>query len=557
MNTKTQVNYTHGSSEHGSSTSDTSLLRVLPSFLHSCAGSILLLYALSHLSFLTLPDRNHQLRSTVFPFLTNWHLYLCAAFLEIATAILCFKWRGTGITNAVILTFVAVMLWYRWAFYYTGGNYCGCLGLLGKLLHVTKTQEKAIPIATLICLVLTTIPWFCQRACNILSRLIYCVGIIMLLQFQHAALADPSIEVHGYVDSSLCNPDTGSAYSQWQWHSIFTAIIADNTWRISVTNLEINTWWEIRFYDGTNSYVLEPVGSNFNTSATNLPSSDRFVATISPSGVCIPLNADPLGAGLVSVTYGIRPDLCKTNQFGSVEMPVPWTLGQENPGAWGYKWIFELSDDGRFFKDVQIIRDKRLDRSEQKELFRRELDYPESLGTYNMYILRLQERKSIQSGWVGARYECSQWLHTNGMTIPMASTLKSYMPPPNGPLPSRMFNVRATSIIIHEESKNIFPQIEASTQVMDYRYKKSNAERIFKYAEYMLKRGDPWKSSQDQELLVQAEDWLQHGRKYNDFADRGKKWAALILLVLIVIPAVILWFRTVNKANKMRRKWQL
>ena len=86
-------------------------------------------------------------------------MYLIAGLFEAATGLLCLRFRGRDAANIVILTFVGVILWYRWAFYYTGGTQCSCLGILGRLLHLSKTQEKVLPILALIVLTMTTLPW--------------------------------------------------------------------------------------------------------------------------------------------------------------------------------------------------------------------------------------------------------------------------------------------------------------------------------------------------------------------------------------------------------------
>ena len=132
--------------------------------LHVIAGILLLSYSLSHFGFLTIRDANHSLSNTVLPFLHNRTVYLFAGLFELLTALLCFTMKGRSYTNIVILTFVAVIVWYRWAFYFTGGAYCGCLGLFGLLMHLTKSQEAIIPKITLCLLFLTTLPWIYHRA---------------------------------------------------------------------------------------------------------------------------------------------------------------------------------------------------------------------------------------------------------------------------------------------------------------------------------------------------------------------------------------------------------
>ena len=137
------------------------------------------------------------------------------------------------------------------------------------------------------------------------------------------------------------------------------------------------------------------------------------------------------------------------------------------------------------------------------------------------------------------------------MLIPMESNLKVYYPPPSGSLPGRIFTLVSKELSFRDGVENLVPAITIRTKVDDYRYKKANATRIFKYAEYSLEAGDFWKSGSDPELLVQAEIWLQNGRKYTDFADKGKSWMTWVLLAILITPAVVIWLnKTKNKTGK-------
>jgi hypothetical protein len=111
--------------------------------------------------------------------------------------------------------------------------------------------------------------------------------------------------------------------------------------------------------DGTNTYVLRPSGGSFWN--TNSPDPDRQLATISPSVEALTLDGDPLGAALVSITYGLSLRFFSTNQFGLVEMPLPWTVVRDNPNAYGFKWLVRGSEDGRFLKDFVVLREEALD----------------------------------------------------------------------------------------------------------------------------------------------------------------------------------------------------
>jgi hypothetical protein len=113
-------------------------------WLHCLSAILLLVLAAAHFSDLKSSRIAHDLNNTVFPFLTNRTVYFMAGAFEVAAGLLCVRYRGRDLANIVILTFVATMLWYRWAFDLTGGTRCGCLGILGRMLHLSSGQEKNI-----------------------------------------------------------------------------------------------------------------------------------------------------------------------------------------------------------------------------------------------------------------------------------------------------------------------------------------------------------------------------------------------------------------------------
>ncbi len=97
-----------------------------------------------------LTDREHHLRNVVLPFFVNWYLYLVVGIIETGLGAFSIAYRGRKIVNGIILTFVGIIIWYRWAFFYAGGVRCDCTGLLAKLFHFTHIEEKVVPIITLI-----------------------------------------------------------------------------------------------------------------------------------------------------------------------------------------------------------------------------------------------------------------------------------------------------------------------------------------------------------------------------------------------------------------------
>jgi len=184
------------------------------------------------------------------------------------------------------------------------------------------------------------------------------------------------------------------------------------------------------------------------------------------------------------------------------------------------------------------------------------LDYPETDEAYDHFHRDLVERKATPSGLMIAQYACLDWFHTNNMMIPKLSTFKQFAPR-DGPLPTSILTLRSDNIVLMKDDNDLVPKIVISTKVVDYRYKKTNSSRIFKYAEYELKPGEAWKPANDPVLLDRANDWLKNGAEYTVYIDSDqptegpmtkplysvwednrKKWVLLFLLAVIVIPAV-------------------
>jgi len=515
--------------------------------LHCVASLILFLFAISHFGLLSVPDLNHDFYNTVFSFAKNRTVYLGVAIVELAASIAVFRLRGRTLANIIILTFVGTMLWYRWAFFFTGGYDCNCLGLFARLVHINKVQEKVFPILALVALCAATTPWLCSVVRSRLRRSAQ-LTIITLVVSAQLASGDEVIEIRGNLSAVDYNPHTGQPHANKTAHSTFVATIRENSWSVFVTNVERGfTFWSARFWDGTNTYVLRPQGGSFNY--TNAPHSDLQMATISPSTAAIAVDGDPLGAGFASLTFGLSPRSFRTNEAGLIEMPIPWTVVRDNPGAFGFRWEIHASAGGRFLKEATVTRDRTLDLPNEEEFRRPEVDYPETLRHYNAFLGELLIRRLGPSNYVRGHYECMEWYRTNGVELPKVSMLKVYVPPTTngGFLPARIFSLEATEFSLRSGNGGLLPEIAKDTAVADYRYKRASEQRIFKYAEYTLKPGESWKPAGEPVLTAKADAWLKHGRKLMDFADNGKRWVTWLLLVLLLAPAVVILLKASNQ----------
>lgn len=518
------------------------------SLLHCLAGFLLLLFATSHFAFRRLPDSYHDLQNTVFPFLSNRDMYLIAALFEMGAGLCCLAFRGRDSVNTAILIFVGTMLWYRIAFNFTGGEHCSCLGLLGKLIHVTKTQESVIPVLTLFILTLTTTPWL-LRLCQGLFRRRHAAPLLLccLLFASDRAHAVQVTEIRGQYHYADYNPRTGILYTNQQGDFHFIAILAPTWWRILVTN-DINPtlWSELRF-DGTNTLTFCPYAPPFFTDEA--ARTNEVFVSITKSPYYLSAVSDWAFASIPWLTYGLDPAFVVPNKAGVVEIPLPWETSRIKPAAHGWDWKIVPSENGRFVAACLVLRRKQLDlASPSKELLRTELDYPSSIAQKNRCLDSLDYRHQIPDGFVETDYQCTDWFETNHSIFPLKAQIVRFSP--SWKFPRQKSSLRAESVRVYEINASIFKQPPTAGIVNDYRYKKSNSSRIFRYAEYALQPGENWKSDMDPFLLLQANEWLKHGPRYDAF-DRGKNILMWVLgIIFLVITPAVLALITKNRRTK-------
>jgi hypothetical protein len=344
----------------------------------------------------------------------------------------------------------------------------------------------------------------------------------------------PVIRIAGTAELQEYNPRTGTPYPQQHTHSAFAVTLAGTAWRLCVTNLEWPSWWAQVTYDGTNCYTLLPFrGALFAPYAGIVrasPPAGMQVATVEPCDRATQATIDNTGFYALWLTYGLCSATAKTNAAGLVE--IPFSGARVNPGCFGYNWRIRFSQGGRFATELTAVRDQKLDLADDQELLRPELDYPDTLAEYGNYRELLASRKAAPDGFVKAKYSVTQWRRAGGMAVPAAARYEVYSSPSFTSWPWRVVEIKAPTFVTVASADTgaiRSPQITASTEVRDYRYKMANDTRIFKYATYTLRPGDAWKPGDDPTLLAQASEWLRNGRRYSDFAsDEGSHARAIL-----------------------------
>src|SRR5665213_1506176 len=528
----------------------------LSSLLHVLAAIVLFLFAISHFAFLTVIDINHKAENPVFPFLSNESTYALAGVFELSAALLCFRWRGNIFGSAIILTFVGIILWYRWAFFYTGGYHCNCVGYLGTLLHLSKAQEVIIPKIALVFLTVTALPCLCRFFFRIIKRRFRWLGILGLLSMlTMQTSAEQTIQIQGTIDVGLWNPKDNSNYTNTHSSAAFTAIISEHAWIISATNLVDKAYWAKLAYDGTNTYTTEPNGQNLWFQKR--PNGDAVLTSISPGPFYFPRDGDWLGLSVIWMTYCLTPEIvAQATTNGVTIIPAPWWAPRLSAKGYGYKWVVHFAN-GRFINDLNVVRDTRLDLSTNQEILRWTFDYPDTVAERNAFKQDLSIRMLIPSGYTDANYKCTEWYHTNGISIPIASEFYRWWfdfqqhQTFKFPYCKGFLNAKTVTVLQNSEPHLELP--DQLTYVRDYRFKRMNESRVFNYVSYQLKAGDAWRADDDSNLLAQAEYGLKHGIKINSL-DSPKNILAWIMLALIFTPIIIGLCYAVKQKSKNRQR---
>jgi hypothetical protein len=467
-------------------------------WLHMGTGLLLLLFGVSHLFLLVVafPDANQL--NIVFPFLSNRGVYLIVGLVEILLALFVFRSRVSSEANITILAFVASLLWYRWAFYFSGGRDCGCVGALGYIFGISKRTADLLPILALVFMVCSILPWgwgiLKKSATHFLVRRRSAVTGAFVLGNICMADAGTSVVIYGKLDSADYNPRTGGVYSNTISHADFKVRIANDLWNLSVTNSEFPAWRCEVAFDGSATIVRVPFGGNF--SQKSAPVQDHHKARIRPGDGLLPIEGDPMGVSLLWVAYGLsRSAISNRSQAsGAVDYPLPWEVRSM---SFGYAWECAFESNRLFLTSSRVVRDKRFDLDDKQEFLRPALRYPESQATKNEYLEGFSARRGIPTGFIAANYSCSAWVnHIDGSgfstDFPSTCEMEVFMSPPYTQ-PRKKMRLAVTKIENLEQGEPLIPAIANKISVDDFRARRIEGGKILACANYEINLGDKWR----------------------------------------------------------------
>ena len=365
-----------------------------------------------------------------------------------------------------------------------------------------------------------------------------------------------TIQVFGTYTGRDQDPNTGQGLvnEMHTFNAAFHIIVTGDAWVITSTNLsDIDVPavdWHLAkgsvvqvWCDGTNTYSLQPENndSKLSSYATNLVTVEKSRFYTASYG------DDVLGLSLPWLTYCFAPDQCQPGLRGVFSLPVPWLQPRFSLVGYGFKWVIAGTKEGRYLKSMKLVRESSLDLSDKGALLRTNFVYPSSAASYERILRQLANNRAIPDGWVQAEFTCVEEYHTNGLALPARSVIKmfTFNPTIANPYPYYVGELRLLNVIIGGTSAEfMLPNVTKPTRVSDFRYRRSNADRIYRLAEYTLNPGDVWKAGDDRALMAEVEDYLKHGPSYEAFLNNRRHklflvWLTLGLVSLIPLLAIL------------------
>jgi hypothetical protein len=385
-----------------------------------------------------------------------------------------------------------------------------------------------------------------RQTLRVVLACVLCTGAIS----NSASESEPgSIEIKGRYTYALRDTRTGAVLESTLVDDLptsetltFHTILNQNSWQTSVTNTMNQRIWTQLGWDGTNFFVLVPQVWPFIASKEV---SGMVHASVSLSPYYLPSLSDMAYAVVPWMTYNLNPTIVEPDKHGLIGIPNPWETSRLSLLAYGWHWDIAPSECGRFVASCQVKRDSRLDfKRQSREFLRFELkDYPGSLEAKNNMLRILGVRRNIPDDFLHTDFHTRQWINTNGVTIPMASEMRTYQWP-HSEHPFFTASLLAEEVLLHSAEVELVWPIEAPRVVEDYRYKRMGRTRIFPYATYELAPGEGWMSADDPELLAQAEHHMKHGPRYDHYeSSMGHIVLWAFGLLVIAAPFLLLMAR--------------
>jgi hypothetical protein len=360
------------------------------------------------------------------------------------------------------------------------------------------------------------------------------------------------LQITGEFDATYLNVATGSTIPGTEKHCSFAVLWSADQFRISVTNLTAVTnlenpnQWEEVYCDSTNTYIRTFYLGRYDKPA---PESNAVYVSISPFPLYLPSVWNAVDMFVPWIAFAASSKVVAARKLG--EIPLPWREPRVDPQAFGYQWVIKPSPSGEFAEDIRVFRSRSLDLNNQQELFRPEINYPQSMEVRTRMLRRLAARRLVPDGFLTAHYACTNWLWTNGVAVPGNSQLEIYAYHRQySNSPSFRSQIYIKSVKPLGIDGNLLTTSIAKTYVDDYRLRQTNKTHLFQAGRYWLKPGETWKATNDAALLAQAADWFAHGHGYDEFPARRNILAWLLFVAFFCPPLIVIMLNRRNETEK-------
>ena len=351
---------------------------------------------------------------------------------------------------------------------------------------------------------------------------------------------DSGIEVQGRYLVKPFSPRTGKLHVEYIETNMFSVTLYKNAYSLSVTSTWLGkVWWAKFVYDGRSSCYMTSLATLRNGKTAP---HEKIQVEVSPRAHAI-VQYKVFGVEWPWLVYCLSPDVLPPGETKICR--TPFVGPRDNPELlYGWKWEITWSACGRFPASLRMVRDTTLDLDRRRELARDEIECPENMDDWNRFFMYLDGRQWASNGHVRVEYKCLDWLHTNGLSVPVQGVFKVMDHPRASKLvykwPSEIVELQATSVRIVPAVGTITVGVSpAPAKVYDYRYRRARNDRIFNCATYTLKPGEALRSANDPELLAQAERHLKRGRKYYEPPVSGRHKVLWAVAVVLAIPPVL------------------
>lgn len=323
-------------------------------------------------------------------------------------------------------------------------------------------------------------------------------------------MGNETIEVRGHCE--VLEFAARSSAPPLQTRIDFKGLLAPSSWLIAATNCDQTSEWALLAFDGSNTFALMPYEGHFVSQA---PGGSRHFATVSSGPLYETSVTDYLHLHVLWLALAAG-QVARSNPAAET-MPLPWAYPRKNVSAYGYRWRFTFSPDGRALQACEARRDPTLDQPLEQELRRPTVSYPRSPQAHQRQADLWAIRSAVPAGFVNAAYSAKSLLARGQWSIPTEGTFIHSNYNNGRPFKRAEVTLKIAEATPGPPASTFLPALSEKTLTRDFRYRQQKEDRIYDGAVYVQEPGD-WRSGTDPLLQLEAKAYLIHGPKVGDYS---------------------------------------